>query len=68
LSIAIAGVSVLRRGAPASETAIRRAARAMRTSAFTIAVDLGSGGKAEATVTTSDLSPAYVRFNSAYST
>jgi glutamate N-acetyltransferase/amino-acid N-acetyltransferase len=68
LSIAIANVPVLRRGTPASEASIRRAARAMRASAFTIAVDVGSGGKAEATVTTSDLSPAYARFNSAYST
>jgi glutamate N-acetyltransferase/amino-acid N-acetyltransferase len=68
MSITIAGVPVLRRGTPASERAIRRAAGAMRTPAFTIAVDLGSGRRAEATVTTSDLSPAYVRFNSAYST
>jgi N-acetylglutamate synthase/N-acetylornithine aminotransferase len=40
----------------------------MRAAAFPIAVDLASGGRGTATVTASDLTPAYVRFNSDYST
>jgi N-acetylglutamate synthase/N-acetylornithine aminotransferase len=40
----------------------------MRDPAFPITVDLATGGRGSATMTTSDLTPAYVRFNSAYST
>jgi len=68
MTVRIAGVPVLRRGMPAPEASLRHAARAMRRHAFAIDVELGSGGRGAATITTSDLSPAYVRFNSAYST
>jgi N-acetylglutamate synthase/N-acetylornithine aminotransferase len=47
---------------------VRRAATIMRDAAFAITVDLATGGRGTATMTTSDLTPAYVRFNSAYST
>lgn len=67
LSVEIAATPVLRRGEPASPGAVRRAARAMRRAAFTVGIDLAVG-RAAAAVTTSDLTPAYVRFNSAYST
>jgi len=68
LSVTIGGVAVLVRGAPASPAAVRRAADAMRHPAFSITVDLATGGRGMATMTTSDLTPAYVHFNSAYST
>ena len=42
--------------------------RVMRAAAFAITVDLATGGRGTATLTTSDLTPAYVSFNSAYST
>ncbi|MBI3767901.1 MAG: bifunctional glutamate N-acetyltransferase/amino-acid acetyltransferase ArgJ [Deltaproteobacteria bacterium] len=67
LGVRISGVEVLRRGEPAAPHVVRRAAAAMRRDTFTVAVDLGAGAGA-ATITTSDLTPAYVRFNSAYST
>ena len=68
LTVAIGGVPVLRRGVPADDGVVRRAARGMRGDAFAITVDLATGGRGTATVTASDLTPAYVRFNSAYST
>ena len=68
MSVAIGGVPVLRRGEPALDGAVRRAAAALRRDACTIVVDVAAGGKGSAIVTTSDLTPAYVRFNSAYST
>ena len=68
ISVRIGGVTVLRRGEPAGETVVRRAALVMRGSSFPIEIDLASGGRASATVTTSDLSTAYVRFNADYST
>jgi glutamate N-acetyltransferase/amino-acid N-acetyltransferase len=68
LSVRVGGVPVLRRGVPASPAIVRRAARAMRADRVPIVVDLGTGGRGSATITTSDLSSAYVRFNSAYST
>jgi len=68
MTVRIGNVPVLRRGAPVPGDAEQRAARVMRQAAFTVGVDLGSGGTGEAAMTTSDLSPAYVRFNSAYST
>ena len=40
----------------------------MRADAFTVLVDVAACGQGAATVTTSDLTPAYARFNSAYST
>jgi glutamate N-acetyltransferase/amino-acid N-acetyltransferase len=69
LTITIGGIPVLRRGVPASDAVVRRAAAAMRAAAIDITVDLATAqGHGTATVTTSDLTPAYVRFNSAYST
>ena len=68
LSVRIGKVPVLRRGEPAGTATVRRAAAVMRKAAFAITLDVGTGGRGTATVTTSDLSPAYVRFNSAYST
>ena len=68
LSVRIGGVPVLHHGEPAGPAMVGRASAVMRAPAFTIAIDLGMGGCGSATVTTSDLSPAYVRFNSAYST
>jgi glutamate N-acetyltransferase/amino-acid N-acetyltransferase len=68
LSVAIGGVSVLTRGVPASPAIVKRAATVMRDAAFPITVDLATGGRGTATVTASDLTPAYVKFNSDYST
>jgi glutamate N-acetyltransferase/amino-acid N-acetyltransferase len=68
LSVTIGGVTVLARGVPAPAAVVGRAAAIMRDPAFPIMVDLASGGRGTATMTTSDLTPAYVRFNSAYST
>jgi len=68
MSVAIGGIPVLARGVPAKPAVVKRAARAMRGTAFPVTVDLATGGRGTATMTASDLSPAYVRFNSAYST
>jgi len=68
MGVRIGGVPVLRRGEPAPDALVRRAAAVMRADAFTVIVDVAAGGRGAATVTTSDLTPAYVRFNSAYST
>jgi glutamate N-acetyltransferase/amino-acid N-acetyltransferase len=68
LTVAIDGIPVLRRGVPAEAAVVKRAAKVMRAAAFPITVDLATGGRGTATVTASDLTPAYVRFNSAYST
>ncbi len=68
LSVAIGGVQVLARGVPAAASVVKQAAKIMRATAFPITVDLATGGRGTATVTTSDLTPAYVKFNSAYST
>jgi len=61
----IGGVELVRHGI--SSGAEARAARAMRGREFGVVLDLGQGSGA-ARVLTSDLSPRYVRFNSAYST
>jgi glutamate N-acetyltransferase/amino-acid N-acetyltransferase len=61
----IAGVAVVRGGVSCGGE--RAAARAMRRREYRIVVDLGSG-RATGRMLTTDLSPAYVRFNSAYST
>ncbi len=69
VTVWIGGVPVLRHGEPARAELIRRAAAAMRNSVVAIDVDLGARAHhGRATITTSDLSPGYVRFNSAYST
>lgn len=66
VSIAIEDVVVFRRGAGVSGTAARARRRMLRDE-FSVRVKLG-GGKGRARMITSDLSPAYVRFNSAYTT
>ncbi len=68
LSVSVGGVPVLRRGVPASPAVVRRAAATMRGDAVAITVDLATGGRGTATLVASDLTPAYVRFNSEYST
>ena len=64
----IAGVPVLARGVPASPAVVKRAARGMRGDVVDVVVDLAAGGSARATFAASDLTPAYVKFNSDYST
>lgn len=66
VTIAIGGVPVFRRGGGVSGAA-PRARAAMRREEFDIRITLGRG-TGTARMITSDLSPAYVRFNSAYST
>lgn len=61
----IGGVPVVRAGVGCGGEAA--AARRMRRREFQIVVDLGQG-RASARLFTADLSPAYVRFNAAYST
>jgi glutamate N-acetyltransferase/amino-acid N-acetyltransferase len=68
VSVRIGDVPVLQRGEPGSPSRVRSAAAVMRRRAFTIGIDLGEQRRGTAVVTTSDLTPAYVRFNSAYST
>jgi glutamate N-acetyltransferase/amino-acid N-acetyltransferase len=68
LSVTIGGHRVLARGVPATAATVRRAATAMRADAVGITVDLATGGRGAATLTASDLTPEYVRFNSDYST
>jgi glutamate N-acetyltransferase / amino-acid N-acetyltransferase len=68
VSVRIGDALVLRRGEPAPADVVRRAAARMRRNAFSVVVDLGGRGAGTAIITTSDLTPAYVRFNSAYST
>jgi glutamate N-acetyltransferase / amino-acid N-acetyltransferase len=63
LSVAINGVWVCRNGAPGTD----RSAVDLRPREVTVTVDL-SAGHAAATVLTTDLTPAYVHENSAYST
>lgn len=66
VSIWIDDVQVFRRGAGVRGAAARARRRMMREE-FRVRIKLGSGaGKAR--MITSDLSPAYVRFNSAYTT
>ena len=65
LSIKVAGVSVVRRGKLPSPATLARAARAMRETEYAIDVEIGNG-RGRAAVVTSDLTEAYVHFNSAY--
>lgn len=66
VSIWIDDVAVFRRGAGVSGVA-SKAARRMRNDCFSVRIRVGKGSGA-ASMITSDLSPAYVRFNSAYTT
>ncbi len=68
LGVTVGGVPVLTRGVPAGPAVVRRAAKTMQGAAVAITVDLATGGRATATLVASDLTPAYVRFNSDYST
>jgi glutamate N-acetyltransferase/amino-acid N-acetyltransferase len=68
LGVTVGGIPVLARGVPASPAVVRRAAKAMGGDAVAITVDLATGGRGTATLLASDLTPAYVRFNSDYST
>ena len=62
----IGGVAVCRRGRPIA-SALPAAARKMRARRVVIGLDLRLG-RGHGRVLASDLSPAYVHFNSAYST
>ena len=66
MDVTIGGVRVARRGQPVGGTLGRAAARMRRTS-FPLELDLHLG-KGTARMLASDLSPAYVRFNAAYTT
>ena len=66
VSIWIDDVQVFRRGAGCSGVEVR-ARRRMKRDEFSVRIRLG-GGRGRARMITSDLSPAYVRFNSAYTT
>lgn len=66
VSIWIDDVAVFRRGAGRSGTAAR-ARRRMKRDEFRVRISIGRG-PGTARMITSDLSPAYVRFNSAYTT
>jgi glutamate N-acetyltransferase/amino-acid N-acetyltransferase len=66
VGVTIGGVVVLRRGRPLP-AAVARAARRMQGRRVTVRLDLGLG-RGRARVLASSLTPAYVHFNSAYST
>ena len=66
IDVRIGDVTVLRRGRPLP-AALKAAARVMRARRFVVRLGLGIG-QGTARILASDLSPAYVRFNSAYST
>jgi glutamate N-acetyltransferase/amino-acid N-acetyltransferase len=66
VDVTIGGVVVLRRGRPLP-SAVRSAARRMQGRHVEIRLDLGLG-RGRARVLSSSLTPAYVHFNSAYST
>jgi glutamate N-acetyltransferase/amino-acid N-acetyltransferase len=65
VSIEVDDVSLVRAGALISEQAARMARKVMRNDAFVLRIRIGKG-PGSATVVTSDLTEAYVRFNSAY--
>jgi glutamate N-acetyltransferase/amino-acid N-acetyltransferase len=66
VDVRIEGIAVLRAGRPV-RAALAAAARRMRRRRIRVRIDLRSGA-GRARVLASDLSPAYVHFNSAYST
>lgn len=65
LEIDVDGAALVRRGMLVSEEARRRARKLMKADAFTVGVRIGTG-PGSATIVTSDLTEAYVHFNSAY--
>ena len=65
LSIAVGTAVLTRNGRSGSAETVKKARRIMRGQAFTVTVRLGDG-PGTALVVTSDLTEAYVRFNSAY--
>jgi glutamate N-acetyltransferase/amino-acid N-acetyltransferase len=66
VDVTVGGVPVCRRGRPLPE-AMAAASRRMRATRVVVRLDLHLG-RGRGRVITSDLSPAYVQFNSAYST
>ena len=66
-SVAIGDVAVFVRGVPHDERA-SAAAKVLEAAEVTIAVDLGTGGRHEATMWTCDFSAEYVRINAEYRT
>ena len=67
LDIGIAGVPLVRRGAPPSGAALAAARRRMRRREFRVDVDLHAG-RGKARMLTSDLGVSYVHFNATYTT
>lgn len=65
LAIDVDDVALVRDGTLVSDGARRMARKAMRKDSFTLAVTVGRG-RGKATVVTNDITEAYVRFNSAY--
>jgi len=65
LSIDVDDVGLVRAGDVVSDEASRAARKAMRSDAFVLKIVIGQG-PGTATVVTSDLTEAYVKFNSAY--
>jgi glutamate N-acetyltransferase/amino-acid N-acetyltransferase len=66
VAISVDDVALVKAGELLSEEARRRAARVMKNDTFTLAIRLGRG-PGRARIVTSDLTEAYVRFNTAYS-
>ena len=66
MSILVGDAPLVRDGMMISADAARSARKVMRTPTYTMRLRVGTG-KGTATVVTSDLTEAYVRFNSAYS-
>lgn len=65
LEVQVGDVALVQGGVVISEDAVSAARRVMKTAAYVLDIRLGSG-PGTATVITSDLTPEYVHFNSAY--
>jgi glutamate N-acetyltransferase/amino-acid N-acetyltransferase len=65
LEVQIANVALVKGGVVISEDAVAAARKAMKLDAYDMVITLGEG-PGTATVITSDLTPEYVHFNSAY--
>jgi glutamate N-acetyltransferase/amino-acid N-acetyltransferase len=66
LTIEVDDVCLVRSGSLVSERAVRMARKVMRRDAYVLRLTIGKG-RGNATVVTSDLTEAYVRFNTGYS-